>query len=88
VNLSTLPFKMICPTATCAGNFKPRSTILAEDGIGEILSPPLRAVHIITQLAIKSFKLLGREKRCRTEQSVLTLFRGYESELRGKVLAG
>ena len=32
----------------------------------------LGAVHIITQLALKSFKLLGREKRCRTEQSVPT----------------
>jgi hypothetical protein len=29
---------MVCPTATCAGNFKPRPTILAEDGIGGILS--------------------------------------------------
>jgi hypothetical protein len=29
---------MVCPTATCAGNFKPRPTILAEDSIGGILS--------------------------------------------------
>ena len=64
---------MVCPTATRAGNFKPRPTILAEDGIGGIFSPAFRAVHIITQLALKSFKLLGREKRCRTEQSVPTV---------------
>jgi hypothetical protein len=64
--LAELRPKMVCPTATGAGNFKPRPTILAEDGIGGILSPALGAVHNITQLALKSFKLLGREKRCRT----------------------
>jgi hypothetical protein len=47
---------MVCPTATCAGNFKPRPTILAEYGIGGILIPALGAVHIITQLALKSFE--------------------------------
>jgi hypothetical protein len=35
----------------------------------------LGAVHIITQLALKSFKLLVREKRCRIEQSVLAVGR-------------
>jgi hypothetical protein len=51
--LAELHPKMVCPTATCAGNFKPRPTILAEDGIGGILSPALGAVHNITNLHLR-----------------------------------